>query len=645
MVLLSTSAAGPPAADQAEAEADARSLVQQGNALLDAGSGGAAVAAFRRAVELAPLFASAHLNLARAHLELGSYRRGVRAARRLVALRPASCHGHRMLGHLLARQGETAAARASWRAAVAARPGDVEAWRALARSLFGDATATRETATAVRIAEQLPGALAASSGSGAGASASGAELAERALFCGLRAVAQQRILDWRDVREAVHAVEERLGRKAEPGAPPLLDYAFVLVLPLSARLTLDVVSQWTRFAAREAAPAPAPPRGADLPSWDGRRRLRVGYVSSEFGSKPVGCLVQALFRHHDRRRVEVFAYSLAPDDGSREYALNSKAAEHWRELPKRGPLSQVGELIRRDNLDVLVEMLGWKLRHHAVISGLPARRTISFLAFPGTRGASYIQGLATDRVTSPPESASDYSEELVYQPYSYHVAHHDFDYTGQPLLSRAAVQAMPGFEWYRGLRSDDASAAAKIVTCSFNSEWKIEPPLLSAWAGALRRTGATLWQVIMTPHAVDNLRSELGARGVEPGALATTEKRSRRDHVAVASVCDLHLDTHSHNAHSTALDALWAGVPIVTLPGERFAARVAASMSIAVGVPEMVVHSLKEYEDTVAALGNRPGELARLKSRVAKARRSRLFDSKGWVSAWEETLRRAASES
>lgn len=361
----------------------------------------------------------------------------------------------------------------------------------------------------------------------------------------------------------------------------------------------------TRVA--RGTPLPPPPAG------DPNRRIRIGYLSSDLHAHATAYLTAGMFERHDREKFETFAYSHGIDDGSETRKRMEKAFDHFidiRTLTDR----EAAVRMREDGIDILVDLKGFTGGCRTAILALrPAPVQVNFVGFPGSMGADFIDYLVADRIIIPPEAESDYDEKIVLLPDCY-----------QPNDSTRAVPSAVPSRAECGLPQDG------FVFCCFNNTYKITPEIFDVWMRLLDQVpGSVLWLFEANRTVRDNLAYETAARGVDPERLVFAPFIKGQDkHIARYMQADLFLDTRPVNAHTTASDALWAGVPVVTYPGETFASRVAASLVSAVGLPELAVSSFEAYEALALSIARDPARLAALKAHLAAARTSSpLFDT------------------
>ena len=340
-------------------------------------------------------------------------------------------------------------------------------------------------------------------------------------------------------------------------------------------------------------------------------RLKIGYLSHDLRHHAIGHLTCGLFAHHDRSRFEVFTYSLGPDDGSEYRRRIVEGSEHFHDLGGWSD-AQIVNRITEDRVEVLIDVQGYSRdARPGVLLARPAPVLIHYLGFPGTLGG-LVDYFITDPVLTPPGSPlrDEFEESLIYLPDTY-----------QMTDDRPTVSARAMTREQCGLSSDG------FVFCAFNNNYKIQPGIFDVWMRILHAVpGSVLWLLSMQPTVADNLRREAKRRGVDPDRLVFADVVSKPEHLARMSLADLFLDTTVCGAHTTATDCLWAGVPVVTCPGERFTERVAASLLTAAGLEELIVDHLADYERLVIDLATHPDRCRRIRDEWACRRESsRLF--------------------
>jgi predicted O-linked N-acetylglucosamine transferase (SPINDLY family) len=375
-------------------------------------------------------------------------------------------------------------------------------------------------------------------------------------------------------------------------------------------------------------------------------RIRIGYFSADFRRHPVGYLAVGLLEQQDKSRFETTAISFGPDDGSDLRNSIKSAVENFvdvRNMPDR----TVAEFIREREIDIIVDLTGLT---HDNRFGVLLRRVapiqVNFLGYPATMGADFMDYIIADPTIIPKEHFPFYSEQVVwlpdtYQPNAYrlnenkhHISHNE----------RRISQRVPS-------RAECNLPEAAFVFCCFNGSYKINPVIFDVWMRLLRAVpDSVLWLSKPNQTAEANLGKEAELRGVSRERIIFAPRLAEvSDHLARLRQADLFLDTLPYNAHTTASDALWAGLPVLTCAGETFAGRVAASLLRAVGLHELVTTSLEDYEGLVLKLAHDPSFLQAIKAKLVRNRDTYpLFDiarftqhiEAAYVTMWQRYQRR-----
>lgn len=420
---------------------------------------------------------------------------------------------------------------------------------------------------------------------------------EAHLFGQLRAVC-----DWDEAERAVAQVEARA--RAEPAALwTQRVFPFdTLLMPLAPSLRREVARQ---FAARIVAgidgQGPMPRSAARNAG-----RLRIGYASADFRNHATAHLAAGLFERHDRTRFEVFAYSFGADDGSPHRQRLAAAFDRFVNVRLHDP-REAARCIADDRIDILVDLKGYTRESRPkIFAHRPAPIQVSFLGYPGSLQAPFIDYLVADRTVIPESDLQWFSEAVVWMPASYQI-----NDDRQRIDDATPVRSACGLP-------EDA-----FVYCCFNQTQKIERPDFAAWMRILAATpGAVLWLFGSNPPAEASLRAAAARAGVDPNRLVFAGLLPKPAHLSRHRLADLFLDTHTCNAHTTASDALWAGLPVLTRPGDSFAGRVASSLLGAVGLPDLIVASLEDYERVAIALARDRARLRALRAQLAVNRLS-----------------------
>jgi len=358
------------------------------------------------------------------------------------------------------------------------------------------------------------------------------------------------------------------------------------------------------------------------------KKIKLAYFSADFhGQHPVGLLTPELFELHDRSSFELYAFSLkkAPD-GDLLHERIKKGFDHFIEVVDKSAL-EIAKLIRELEIDIAVDLGGHtKDSGIEIMSYRAAPIQINYLGYPGTMGAEYMDYIIADHTLIPPESQQFYTEKVIYLPDTYIV-----DDSKRVASSRIFTRAECGLP------------QNQIIFCCFNNSYKFNPTMLKSWASILMQVpNSVFWVSQNNPFFRENLLKEFEVLGIASERIIFANKlESMADHLARLSLADLFLDTAPYNAHTTALDSLKAGVPIITYLGQAFAGRVGASVLNAIELPELITHSLEEYEQLAVALAQDPERLQQLKTRLAHNKNTTaLFDTPRFVRNLEDAYRR-----
>jgi protein O-GlcNAc transferase len=352
------------------------------------------------------------------------------------------------------------------------------------------------------------------------------------------------------------------------------------------------------------------------PLWTGEVRhhdkLRIAYLSSDFRHHPVSFLTAELFERHDRSRFVALGISFGIDDGSDTRARMTRAFDQFHDVRLQSDLD-IAKLLSDLEVDIAVDLNG---HTHGARAGILARRPapiqVSYLGYPGTMGAAFIDYLIADPVVLPFDQQPFYTEKIVHLPECYWVTD-----------SKLEIAARTPTRHEVGLPENG------FVFCCFNNNYKITAQVFDVWMRLLAAVeGSVLWLLPANSDAPENLRREAAARGIDPARLVLADRLRLPEHLALHRLADLFVDTLPYNAHTTASDALWAGLPVLTCRGSSFVGRVAASMLQAVGLPELVTDDLEAYEALALRLATDAPLLGSLRRRLAQNRATcTLFDT------------------
>jgi protein O-GlcNAc transferase len=576
-----------------------------GLALAELGRLAEAVASYDRAIALKPDFAEAHNNRAAALNGLQRFAEARTSCETAIALKPNFAQAFYNRGNALHALKQFAAAVADYDQAIALDPAYAEAFYNCGTALvelrqFEVALANYDNAIAFK--------------------------PDLDYLKGDRLHVKMQLCDWTVFDADCADLDAALAKGMSAASPfPLL------AIPASAEEQLVCARRF--IAARHPAVEPL---------WRGERyvheRIRVAYVSADFRDHPVSSLAAGLFETHDRSRFEVYGLSLGPDDPGQMRARLNAAFDHFIDVHDRGDL-EAATILRELEVDVAVDLMGLTANSRpGIFAARPTPVQVNYLGYAGTTGADYIDYLVADRFIVPPDQHRCFSEKIVYLPDSFQAND----------ATRRISQSTPS-------RAEAGLPEHGFVFCCFNNAFKITPDLFDVWMRLLTATeGSVLW-LSAGGSAGDNLRREAQRRGISPDRLVFAPRtRLMEDHLARYRLADIFLDTLHFNAHTTASDALWACLPVLTCAGATYAARVAGSLLHAVGLPELITDSLDAYEALALKLARDPALLASFRHRLARNRETfPLFDTarftrhleSAYTAMWERQQRGEPPES
>jgi predicted O-linked N-acetylglucosamine transferase (SPINDLY family) len=411
---------------------------------------------------------------------------------------------------------------------------------------------------------------------------------------------KMKLCNWRDIE----AQKAELVRKTMEGTA--LTSPFIM---LAISDSLDVQRKAAELYAdytqpRDGLLEPPKPRAT-------ARKIRIGYFSATFHDHAAALWVSEMFEKHDRARFELTGISFGPDRKDHVRKRLEASFDQFHDLREKSE-KEIAQFARDLGIDIAVDLMGYTEDGRPnVFVHRAAPVQVSYMGYPGTMGTSRYDYLIADRTLIPPDQRERYSEKIVTMPNTY-MANDTKRPISKKLLSR-----------------EDAGLPEKaFVFCCFNNNFKIAPETFDLWMRILKRVdGSVLWLLQDNPSAAVNLRKEAAARGIDPARLIFAPRVPLPDHLARHRLADLFLDTMPYNAHTTASDALWLGLPVLTLIGQTFVSRVAASVLSAIRLTELITATEEEFENLAVELSTDRNELARIKDKLAATRiTAPLFD-------------------
>lgn len=589
----------------------AETLIAHGHALRMAGIYGDAMAAYRRVIELKPDFAPVYSDIGCVLQETGHLQDAMQFHQRAIALQPNYAQAYSNLGITLKHLGRNGDACRAYEAAIDLKPDYAEAYSNLGVVLDAVGKHNEAAASYRRAIELNPGLLHPY------VNLAGALWEQNNLADSLALQAKALTIEpdhptalvehynlcrhacvWDGIAAAEEKILTQTYRRGKQVAPfPVLN------IPCGPEEHLLCAREWAKpLTSSLATPfTHRPPRGASL-----NGRLRIGYLSADFNKHATANLIAELIERHDRSRFEIFGYCFSREDGS---DLRARLISGFDNFACIGQLAHAdaARRIHADGIDILIDLKGYTAYARTeIVACRPAPIQVNYLGYPATMGADFIDYVIADDFILPMDQQPFYDEKIVHLPGCY-----------QPNDTKRAIADR------RPTRGECGLPEEAFVFCCFNSSYKITPQIFALWLRLLKAVpGSVLWLLEGNTLVRDNLQRKAVAGGVDPARLVFAPKTDLAKHLARHVLADLFLDTLPVNAHTTASDALWAGLPVLTCAGESFVARVCGSLLKAVGLSELVTYSLEEYEAAALRLANDLELLEELRERLARNKSS-----------------------
>ena len=555
-----------------------------------------ALAAYRRAVEIRPQYHDAHYNLAFLYKEMGDYKQAVRHFRAALNLRPDCCETLNALGVVHLNLADYDDALSCFRKVVSLNPGHVQSLYNLGLALKRKGDAEQAISVIRSVLELKPDFYQAV-----------------ALLVSLL----QQTCAWQELANAQAALDEitrnQLRQRQRPTETPFLSFS----RKATPEHNFEVAKAWSRHIQR-MCPTSKYAKGHSASSQ--RSKITIGYLSEQFRDAATSHLMASLFEIHDRSRFKINAYSLGRDDRSSYRCKIEQGVDNFIDIRSLS-IEEAAGRIHDDGVDVLVDLIGWMHGHRIMIPAMrPAPIQVNYLGYPGTSGAAFMDYILADRIVIPPEHQPFFTEKVVYLPHCFQVT------DPHPAVAGSGIT-----------RADCGLPDDGMVYCSFCTDYKIDQMIFAAWMQILASVpGSVLWLIVRTDATAKNLRQAAFRAGVDPDRLIFAPALPKDQHLERLMLADLALDTAVVNGHTTTTDALWAGVPVLTLQGGHFASRVASSLIRTMGLSDLVKPTIKEYIDFAVQLGIDGDKLASIALSVKRNRQSSvLFDIQGFARGLE----------
>jgi protein O-GlcNAc transferase len=557
----------------------ADAYASRGNVLKQRGSLEEALVDYGKAIELNPTFVRAVINRAVALSELRRFDEALADCDRAIGLNPGIAEAFNNRGNVLYAYGRLDEALACLDRAIVLKPDYVDAYYNRGNVLAEQDHLNEAAASHAKALSFAP--------SHAGALGGYADCASR-------------LCDWSRRDE----IEAQMRRRIADGS--------AVIPPLTLLRYCDDEALQLACARRYAASrVPESPQRLSRGARRNNSRIRLAYLSADFRQHPVAQLIVELIERHDRARFEVTGVSLGPDDGSTLRDRLVSAFDHFDDARAMSDRA-VATLLHEREIDIVIDLMGYTHGcRPRILAHRPAPIAVNYLGYPGTMGAGFVDYIVADAIALPFEQQPYFTEKIVHLPDCF-----------QANGARGEIAPAP-------TRREAGLPDASFVFCCFNNHAKIAPPVFGVWMRLLARIeGSVLWLSQASAATAANLQREATAHGIDPARLIFAPRTHHfTDHLARHRLAGLFLDTLPYNAHTTAADALRAGLPVLTCRGYAMAERIAASLLHAVGLPDLVTASLDEYEALALRLARDPTQLESIATRLqANLATAPLFD-------------------
>jgi protein O-GlcNAc transferase len=590
--------------DEAARVRESLRCVELASSLLQEGHFNEAIKLFENALILDPRRPEIHLYYGNALLYAGSFAHAAQAYQNAIALNPAYVEAHNNLGAAKRESHRLHEAIEHFKAALKLNPNFFDAAMNLGTT-YQDANLPTEALAAFRAALALrPNSL---------------EILVQIVHL------QQQLCDWTNIDLLTNQLIQRFDERPNGNDSYLIPPFALLALhhPTSPAQQLKCSRAWTDGPIGLFSNLPAmmllPPRTAQLDSTP-PHKIRVGYLSADFRYHATAFLIAELLEAHNREQFEIFAYSYGPNDHSTCRTRLERSVDCFRDIATTS-FQEAADQIRKDSIDVLVDLKGLTQQARTEILGFrPAPIQVNFLGYPSTMGTRFVDYIIADPFIVPFDQQPHFTEKLVHLPDCY-----------QPNDRLFSIENTSEVRSSFGLPTND------FVFCAFNNSYKISPRMFDVWIEILNGLpSSVLWIFETNPAMARNLKQEAKTRGVSEDRLVFSKNVDRHAHLARLQCADLFLDTFPVSGHTTASDALRAGLPLITIVGETFVSRVAGSLLNTLELNDLIATNFDDYRDKALALALSPNLLVRLKQQLrANLLQSSLFKPDAFASHLE----------
>lgn len=551
-----------------------------GNILIDTNKHSDAIFYFECVVEVQPNSDDAINNLGFLHLEMGNFEKAIEYLKTTISINPNNFSAFNSLGKACGILFRHAEALEFFEKTISLNPDCAEA-HANRGLLLTELKRFEEALTSYNKALELR--------------------PDYEYLFGHQLSAKMHICEWLDFQANFENLSARIneGKKYSPSFP---------VLALSDSLPVQRKCSETWVNGKYPFNAFLGP----IQKYSRKNKIRVGYYSADFHNHATAYLMAELFEQHNRTSFEIIAFSFGPDSKDEMRQRLTKAFDQFLDVRLKSD-KEIALLSRKMGIEIAVDLKGFTQNDRTgIFSFRAAPIQVNYIGYPGTLAAEYIDYIVADKTLIPTESQQHYAEKIIYLPNSYQVNDRNRKVADKVFTKEEMGLPNEGF-----------------VFCCFNNNYKITPQTFNGWIKILKAVeGSVLWLLEDNPIAKANLRKEAQARGLNPDRLIFAQRMNLPEHLARHRVADLFIDTFPYNAHTTASDALWAGLPVLTYMGESFASRVAASLLNAIELPELITTSQQQYESTAIELATNPEKLKAISDKLEHNRlTTALFDT------------------
>lgn len=580
-----------------------------GNAMKDKGLIQEAIHCYVTAVRLMPKFAAAHSNLGSVLKEQGKLDQALAHYREAISINPTFSDAYSNMGNTYKDMGKLEAAVECYEKAIDISPKFADAHCNLA-SLYRDTDqvvkAIQSYRKALTYRPNFPEAF--------------SNLLHSQLC----------ICDWSNYRDDIAKLNEIIKDQLAAVGRNILRLPSVqpfhsLIYPFSLEETLQIARRYASKTVMNASLVESSGIFLQKPS---AARIKVGYISSDFGNHPLGHLMSSVFGFHDREKYEINCYSLSQSDGSKWRSKIEGDVDSFKDISQMH-FGDAVNLIRADRVHILINLNGYtKGARNEIFALRPAPVQISLMGFCGTMGSNFIDYMVVDPMVIPDDFRSYYDEKLIVMPHSFFV--NDHKQSAQFVLNNQRTYRRAQY----GIEED------KFVFCCFNQLYKIDPIIFDTWINILKRVpNSILWLLRFPGAGEENIFREARKRGLRHDQIVFSDIAPKEEHLERCLLADLSLDTLIYNGQTTTCDLLWAGTPVISCPGEKMCSRVTSSLLKSCGLESLICSNLSEYEELAVTLAQDVHKLYEMRLHLERCREScALFDTMRWVKNFEQGL-------